>query len=110
MSNQDPLDDDEGVPEPRPHHYLFAHCVLPGWLWQNPSYFLENLYSETSLGFLLTRWYEAAKELDESECLPPGESFRCDFFDLAKGYRAAVISLPEPKNATEMVKQRELLP
>ncbi len=88
-------------PRARPHHYLFAHRVLPGRLWQNPSWFLETLYSEHTQGFLLTRWGEAAMELDESEFLPPGDKLRCDFVDLAGGYRAAIISLPEPRFATE---------
>jgi hypothetical protein len=88
-------------PRARPHHYLFAHRVLPGRLWQNPSWFLETLYSEHTLGFLLTRWGEAAMGLDESEFLPPEEKLRCNFFDLAGGYRAAVISLPEARFVTE---------
>jgi hypothetical protein len=90
-----------GQPLPRPHHYLFAHRVLPGRLWHNPSWFLECLYGENALGFLLTRWGEAALELDDSEFLPPGDNFRCDLCDVAGGYRAAVVSLPEPKFVTE---------
>src|SRR4029077_4415050 len=78
----------------RPHHYQFAHRVLPGRLWQNPSWFLETLYSEHSSAFLIARWCEAAAGLDESNFLPPGEKLRCDFFDLKRGYRAGVISLP----------------
>src|SRR5262245_18895832 len=88
-------------PAARLHHYLFVHRVLPGRLWHNPSWFLETLYSEHTLGFLLTRWGEAGMELDESEFLPPEGKLRCDFFGLAGGCRAAVISLPEPKFVTE---------
>lgn len=89
------------LPQARPHHYQFAHRILPGRLRQDPSWFLENLYSKHTLGFLLTRWGEAAMELDDSDFLPPEGELKCDFFDLAGGYRAAVISLPEPKFVTE---------
>lgn len=70
-------------------------------LWQNPSWFLETMNSEHAHGFLLTQWVEVGMELDDSEFLPPEEKLRCDYFDLAKGYRVVVVSLPEPRAVAE---------
>jgi len=87
--------------KPRPHHYQFAHVLLPLRLWQNPGWFLDILQGEYAHAFLLTCWAQVAMHLNEADILSPDGKLRCDLFGLAKGYRAAVISLPEPERMAE---------
>ncbi len=90
-----------GKPDVRMHHYLFAHFVMPQRLWRNPDEFLNLLHGSQSRGFLITRWLEAGSAVEDDEFLAPGEGLRYEPFEIAGGYRADVISLPEPQRMTE---------
>jgi hypothetical protein len=89
------------MPEYRLHHYQFAHIVMPYRLWSAPEWFLENLYAEHARGFLITRWLEAAMDLDDSQFLTPEDGLDCEYHDISRGYRVAIVSLPEPRYMTE---------
>lgn len=88
-------------PDFRVHHYAFAHFIMPKRLWQNPEWFLEQLHSEQSRGFLITRWLEASIPVEDDEFIPPDETLKYEAFEINGGYRADVISLPKPLKMTE---------
>lgn len=78
----------------RPHHYRFAHRVLPGIFFSNPSKFLQA-YEEDGDIFIHFFWTHAAEDLGGDDVLS-AEGLSAELID-----DKVIVTLPEPKAITE---------
>jgi hypothetical protein len=83
---------------PRFHHYLFAHRILPRFAFSLGMDFYQVL-KEQKVFFLQRLWTLAAKGIGPGDHLP-FSGFKI-YFVKSPPFMGAVIVLPEPKNITE---------
>ncbi len=86
--------------EPRDHHYLFAHRLLPSLFFADPAGLMAALGRERAA--LLTRMWRL---LGDKEIVANAERIAplglwCEMRDVA-GISVALVSLPPPRAATE---------
>src|SRR5271157_4271845 len=84
--------------DPRFHHYLFAHRILPHYAFLLGEEFFQVL-KEQKDNFLQWLWTLTAKDLDTGDHLP-FSGFKI-YFVKTPPFMGAVIVLPEPKNTSE---------
>ena len=91
----------EDLPESRPHHYIFAHRVLPRLtLAKGEGNILGLLFSSQAREVLLELWSHIGEDLEESERLEAeGLDIQIEHFP---GRRlVALITLPHPRGMVE---------
>lgn len=84
---------------PRPHHYLFAHRLVPAMFFSNPARFMETLETGGE-GLLYFLWDRIRQDMSGAERLSP-EGLRSEFIKLEEGVQVGVILLPKPTNQAE---------
>ncbi len=84
--------------EPRLHHYIFAHRLLPGIVRRAGIHFI--LKSKTlEAGHWIRMWNELGDHLDGAPRVPPGGLSARDVS--TRTYDAILFTLPEPAGITE---------
>jgi hypothetical protein len=83
----------------RPHHYFFAHRLLPALFHEDPAQFV-SLLQRDGLPFLAFWWQKARQDF------PPDEHVSADGLgytlrELEGGWLAVVVTLPPPQGMTE---------
>lgn len=84
---------------PRPHHYLFAHRVVPAMFFADPLKFLDTLENNGE-GLLNFLWGKIGQDMKEEDRLEP-EGLGFELRQLGNGVRVGVIRLPKPKGLSE---------
>ena len=87
--------------EPRNHHYIFAHRVLPELFFRNPEQFIDAL-GEGGDDFLLDLW-ERVGEMEINSGIERFTSvdLKCEIKKLGDGTNVVLITLPVPEGITE---------
>ena len=87
------------LPMPRPHHYLFAHRMVPTMFFTDPVKFMGALRNngENLLYFL---WGRIGQDMKVEDRLLP-EGLGCKLIKLDDGLQVGVVSMPKPKGMTE---------
>lgn len=83
----------------RPHHYFFAHRLLPALFRQDPAQFV-SLLQRDGLPFLAFWWHKASQDMPPEDHLSAnglGYTLR----ELENGWVAVVVTLPPPEGMTE---------
>jgi hypothetical protein len=99
--NETLIDTDLSEREPRDHHYLFAHRVLPRAVFSDPRAFLQMISASQSQRVLEDLWHrigERAEEPVKTERGKPALSISSHSFF---GRPSIVIALPTPVATTE---------
>ena len=86
-------------PEPRPHHYNFAHRLFPEVAAASPDLLLATLIGRDGEGYLRHLWQLAGDGLPPEQVLEPvGLELSIETIADAS---AVVVTLPTPENAIE---------
>jgi len=83
----------------RPHHYTYAHRLLPNLFHHDPGVFLGTLRRKGT-PFLHDLWEHLGANLEGAEALPP-QGLRLEFRDLPDGRSAALVVLPPVQGMPE---------
>jgi heat shock protein HspQ len=93
------LDDEEE--EFRPHHYIFAHRILPQIVFDDPDAFYGVMRDGRSAPVLEALWHRVGEETGQPIFTPYGETaLKVRAHDFL-GRLGVVIELPEPRVMTE---------
>jgi len=87
------------MPPSRPHHYLFAHRLLPALFHQDAINFVARLQQD-GLRFLELCWRRAGENLSQGNTLL-ADGLGYTLRELPQGWVAVVITLPPPQAITE---------
>lgn len=86
--------------QPREHHYLFAHQVLPVMFHSAPERLL-NLLAEQGHNLLRLWWYRVAECIEESDWLS-AQGLDYALRRLDEQTQLILITFPPPRNVTEL--------
>ena len=86
--------------EPRLHHYLFSHVILPKLLFENPQQLVEKLLTHWKT-FLITLWDTCANEISGIKEKIPSSGLDCKIIKVKDNISIILISLPKPLKSTE---------
>jgi len=83
----------------RPHHYFFAHRLLPLLFRQDPTQFV-SLLQRDGLPFLAFWWHKASQDMPGEDHLS-ADGLGYALRELENGWVAVVVTLPRPQGMTE---------
>lgn len=86
--------------EPRLHHYLFSHMILPKLLFENPQQLVEKLLTHGKT-FLITLWDTCADKISGIKEKIPSSGLDCKIIKVKDNISIILISLPKPLKSTE---------
>lgn len=86
-------------PEPRHHHYLFAHRILPALAREDAEVFFENLSSDRAADYLRDLWHRTGEDFAPQELIAP-VGLRAEVTEVGD-ISLAIIILPPPVGVTE---------
>jgi hypothetical protein len=90
----------EELPEPRPHHYVFAHHWLPRFAQSNPAAFFSLFSTQDGQDAIASFWDTVGESLAPALRMP-SEGLDVHWTLLHAGIHALIVQLPPPKAMPE---------
>lgn len=85
--------------KPRPHHYTFAHRILPTLFFRNPQQLCEYLTPSFGVDYLKLHWDSISRRIGSET--PPSTGLACEAHRLEDGTTIIVVTMPSPVAVTE---------
>ena len=90
----------EELPEPRPHHYVFAHQWLPRFAQSNSAAFFALFTTGEGQAAMVNFWDTVGESL-APELRLPSDGLTVHWIQLHPGLRALIVQMPAPTSMTE---------
>lgn len=91
-------------PQPRAHHYTFAHIALKEFCKKDPLKLFSILSSKDSRDFIDSLWKQVCTFCDQKEKTDiKAEDIKVDTINMRGSFPAVLITMPETKGITEAI-------